>query len=85
MEICTVSETKRRNLDLSGEVCPYTFVKSKLMMEQMNVGEVLDVIVDYPPAATNIPRSMEREGQEVLEVIQINSNQWKVVLRKKTS
>ena len=77
-----MNETKTRNLDLKGEVCPYTFVKSKLMMEQMNVGEVLEVMVDYPPAATNIPKSMEREGQEVLEVVQINDNQWKVVLLK---
>ena len=53
-----MSETKRRSLDLKGEVCPYTFVKSKLMMEQMTPGEILEVIVDHLPAAKNIPRSV---------------------------
>lgn len=79
---CNLSETKRRSLDLKGEVCPYTFVKSKLMMEQMTPGEVLEVIVDHGPAAKNIPKSMEMEGQEVLEVKEISTSEWKIVLRK---
>jgi TusA-related sulfurtransferase len=79
-----MSETKTRTLDLKGEVCPYTFVKSKLMIEEMNPGEVLEIIVDHQPAAKNIPRSMEMEGQEVLGVEQLNTTQWKLVLRKKS-
>jgi TusA-related sulfurtransferase len=79
---CNLSEKKTRSLDLKGEVCPYTFVKSKLMMEQLNLGEVLEVIVDHGPAAKNIPKSMEMEGQEVLEVKELNTSEWKIVLRK---
>ena len=30
-------------IDLRGEVCPYTFVKSKLALEEMEVGDVLRV------------------------------------------
>ena len=79
---CNLNEIKKRSLDLKGEVCPYTFVKSKLMMEQMTPGEVLEVIVDHGPAAKNIPKSMEMEGQEVLEVKEISTSEWKIVLRK---
>ncbi len=78
-----MNETKTRNLDLRGEVCPYTFVKSKLAMEEMNVGEILEVIVDYHPAVKNIPKSMESEGQQLVEVQQLNAKEWKVVLQKK--
>ncbi|RUM58608.1 MAG: hypothetical protein DSY59_05540, partial [Persephonella sp.] len=46
-----------RELDLRGEVCPFTFVKSKLIIEQMNVGEVLKVILDYYPSVENVPKS----------------------------
>jgi tRNA 2-thiouridine synthesizing protein A len=69
-------------LDLRGEVCPYTFVKSKLLIEEMGVGQLLEVIVDFPPAVKNVPRSMEMEGQEVLEVQQMGPKLWKIILRK---
>lgn len=71
-----------REIDLKGEVCPYTFVKSKLVMEEMEVGQVLRVIVDYLPSATNVPRSMKNEGQEVLEVAPLNDSDWRITIRK---
>ena len=38
--------TPDQELDLRGEVCPYTFVKTKLALEMMHPGEVLKVAVD---------------------------------------
>jgi TusA-related sulfurtransferase len=69
-------------LDLKGEVCPFTFVKSKLIIEQMDKGQVLRVILDYKPSVENVPKSMEMEGQEVLAVNQIGENLWEVLVRK---
>jgi len=69
-------------LDLKGEVCPYTFVKSKLELEDMELGQVLQVIVDHLPATENVPRSMRNEGQEVLGVEQINPTDWTITIRK---
>ncbi len=69
-------------LDLKGEVCPYTFVKSKLALEEMDSGQVLQVVVDHLPAVDNVPRSLSSEGHEVLEVSQINRTDWKIVVRK---
>lgn len=71
-----------RELDLKGEVCPFTFVKSKLMIEQMKVGEILRVLLDYKPSVENVPKSFEMEGQEVLAVNQIGDNLWEVLVRK---
>ncbi len=71
-----------RELDLKGEVCPFTFVKSKLILEQMEPGEILRVILDYPPSVENVPKSMKEEGQEVLEVKQVGENLWEVIVRK---
>ncbi len=48
----------------------------------METGELMEVIVDFAPAATNIPRSMTNEGHEVVEVSQLNSKEWKIVIRK---
>ncbi len=71
-----------RELDLKGEVCPFTFVKSKLILEQMEPGEVLRVILDYKPSVENVPKSMREEGQEVLEINKIGENLWEVIVRK---
>lgn len=76
-------ETKvDEELDLRGEVCPYTFVKSKLALEEMETGQVLKVIVDHLPAVDNVPRSLSAEGHEVLDVSKVNSTDWRIVVKK---
>jgi len=71
-----------KELNIKGEVCPYTFVRSKLALEAMKAGEVLQVIVDHQPATENVPRSMENEGHKVLTVNKINDTDWQIVVRK---
>ncbi|MEW6201276.1 MAG: sulfurtransferase TusA family protein [bacterium] len=73
-----------RELNLKGEVCPYTFVKSKLAIEEMDKGQVLRIIVDHAPAVENVPRNMENEGNEVLEVSRVNETDWQIIVRKET-
>lgn len=75
--------TVDRELDLKGEVCPYTFVKSKLALEAMESGQVLRVIVDNNESAENVPRSLTNEGNEVLEVSRPNEKDWSIVVKKK--
>jgi tRNA 2-thiouridine synthesizing protein A len=71
-----------QELDLKGEVCPYTFVKTKLALEMMEPDQVLQVIVDHLPAVENVPRSVANEGHEVLNVEQVNDTDWEIVIRK---
>ncbi|MFQ5795215.1 MAG: sulfurtransferase TusA family protein, partial [Candidatus Bipolaricaulia bacterium] len=54
-----VKQKVDKEIDLTGEVCPYTFVKTKLALEEMEGGQVLKVTVDYKPASRNIPKSAE--------------------------
>ena len=55
-----------KELNLKGKVCPYTFVESMLALEEMEMGEVLRIIVDYGPSACDVPKSLAREGYESL-------------------
>ncbi len=71
-----------KTIDIKGQVCPYTFVRSKLAIEKMKIGEVLEIIVDHKPAIENVPKSMENEGQKVLKVEQLNPTDWRIVVRK---
>ena len=71
-----------KKINIKGLVCPYTFVKSKLAIESMETGEVLEIILDYPAAATNVPRSMEDQGHKVLKTEKVNDTDWLIVVQK---
>ena len=80
-----MSESHQRTaepLDLKGEVCPYTFVKSKLALEEMESGQVLRVIVDNRGSAENVPRSLSSEGHQILNVAKLNDTEWAITVRK---
>ena len=76
------SRGDRSVIDLCGELCPFTFVRTKLALEQMAVGELLEVVVDHEPAIRNIPRSATAWGQEVVGVTAISEGSWAIVLRR---
>jgi TusA-related sulfurtransferase len=72
-------------LDLRGEICPYTFVRTRLALEEMPLGSCLVVLVDHEPASRNIPRSARAWGQEVVSVSQraADSPTWAIRLVKR--
>jgi TusA-related sulfurtransferase len=71
-----------KKINIKGLICPYTFVKSKLAVEDMEVGEVLEILLDYEEASRSIPKSMEDHGHKVLKVEKINDTDWIIVIRK---
>ena len=71
-----------RKLDIRGVVCPYTLVKSKLAVEDLEVGQVLEIILDYPEAAQSIPKAMLNYGNCVLKVEKISPIEWIILVRK---
>lgn len=68
-------------LDLSGEVCPYTFVKTKLALEEMQEGELLVVLVDNEAASRNVPKSATIEGHKILSVV-AEASHWKISIQR---
>jgi tRNA 2-thiouridine synthesizing protein A len=71
-------------LDLRGEVCPYTFVRTKLKLEAMAPGSRLCIVVDHEPATRNVPRSARDWGQQVQPVEQLEPGVWKISVIKQT-
>ena len=55
-------------LDLRGVVCPMNFVKTKLKLESMEDGEVLEVILDSGEPIQNVPKSLKDEGHKIVQV-----------------
>lgn len=74
---------KEAELDLRGEVCPYTFVKTKLKLEELTSGDYLIVTYDHAPAIENVPRSLKAEGHRIISIEEIEpENLWKITIRK---
>ncbi|MBI5809909.1 MAG: sulfurtransferase TusA family protein [Deltaproteobacteria bacterium] len=55
-------------LDLRGVMCPINFVKTKLKLESMETGEVLELVLDSGEPIQNVPKSIKEEGHRILEV-----------------
>lgn len=70
-----------KEINLKGKVCPYTFIETMLTLEEMNSEEILRVIVDYPPAVCDVPRSLKNEGYEILAVTKINETDWAIIVK----
>jgi TusA-related sulfurtransferase len=53
-------------LDVTGDVCPMTFVRTRLRLDQMAPGQVLEVRFRGAEPRENLPRSLRDLGQELL-------------------
>ena len=70
-------------LDICGEICPFTFVRTRLALEALPIGAELRVITDHEPAVRNIPRSAKEWGQDVIGTWALDDNRWAIDLRKR--
>jgi tRNA 2-thiouridine synthesizing protein A len=78
-----VTDELESTLDLVGEVCPYTFLRAKLRLEELPLGARLTIVVDHPPAAANVPRSLLADGQAVLAVEPAEAGRVRIVVEKR--
>ena len=60
----TIDET----VDITDVVCPLTFVKAKVAMEELEIGQVLSVHMNDGEPVQNVPRSMKEEGHKILKL-----------------
>jgi len=70
-------------LDLSGVACPMNFVKAKLRLETMGVGETLAVVLDEGEPIENVPASFRSEGQVIDETTDLGDGRWRIAVIKK--
>jgi tRNA 2-thiouridine synthesizing protein A len=69
-------------LDLRGEVCPYTFVKTLLRLEELDRGQDLTILLDDSAATANVSKSLKSEGHEILDLKAVSGGVWQIVVKK---
>lgn len=60
--------TPDHQIDITNLICPMTFVRTKLMIERIDVGEVLEVRLKGTEPLENVPRSARQHGHDVLSI-----------------
>lgn len=55
-------------LDITNDVCPMTFVRTKLLIEKMQPGETAGVRLKSKEPLENVPRSVREIGHEVVSL-----------------
>jgi len=57
-----------KSLDLRGVSCPVNYVKAKLALEDLEEGQVLEVILDQGEPIMSVPESIKEEGHKILNI-----------------
>ncbi|MBF0160862.1 MAG: sulfurtransferase TusA family protein [Magnetococcales bacterium] len=56
------------SIDITGDVCPITFVKVKLKLETLTAGGRLSVRLNGGEPVENLPRSLQEEGYRIVDL-----------------
>lgn len=69
-------------VDITDVVCPMTFVKAKVAIEELEDGQILEVRMNEGEPIMNVPRSFKEEGHKVLSVINNDDGTFTVFVEK---
>lgn len=56
------------SLDITNDICPITMVKTKLLLEDASVGEIVTIRLNSGEPLENLPRTLRDQGHDVLEL-----------------
>jgi tRNA 2-thiouridine synthesizing protein A len=68
MGIVTSMQDVIREIDITKDVCPMTFVRTRLALDRMTPGDVLRVRLKGEEPLRNVPRSAQEQGHQVLSL-----------------
>ncbi len=60
------AEPSQQTLDITGEVCPMTFVRTRLALDRLAPGQTLLVLLRGDEPLRNVPRTALEQGHQVL-------------------
>ena len=69
-------------VDITDVVCPVTFVKAKVALEELDDGEILSIRMNSGEPVQNVPRSIKEEGHKILKLIDNEDGTYNLIVRK---
>jgi TusA-related sulfurtransferase len=69
-------------VDITDVVCPVTFVKAKVALEELEDGDILSIHLNDGEPVQNVPRSIKEEGHKILKLIDNQDGTYDLIVRK---
>ena len=69
-------------VDITDKVCPLTFVKAKVALEELDNGQILAVRMNDGEPVQNVPRSFKDDGHQVLQLDDNNDGTYTLYVQK---
>lgn len=71
-----------RTVDITDVVCPLTFVKAKVAIEELDNGQILSIRMNDGEPVQNVPRSIKDEGHKILKLIDNKDGTYNLIVKK---
>ena len=69
-------------VDITDVVCPVTFVKAKVALEELDDGEILSIRLNDGEPVQNVPRSIKEEGHKILKLNDNGDGTYELIVKK---
>lgn len=69
-------------VDITDVVCPVTFVKAKVALEELEEGDILSIRMNDGEPVQNVPRSIKEEGHQILKLLDNHDGTYNLIVRK---
>ena len=69
-------------VDITDVVCPVTFVKTKVALEELEDGEILQVHLNDGEPVQNVHRSVKDEGHQILKLVDNEDWTYELYVKK---
>ena len=70
------------HIDITADTCPMTFVRTRLQLDKMTEGEILEVHYRGEEPRLNLARSLSEQGHTILEQEHAADGTGRLRLRK---
>jgi Predicted redox protein, regulator of disulfide bond formation len=74
---------KHYTLDVKDLTCPYPQVLVTRALDKLSPDDTLEVVLNNPPSARDIPPALKERGHNVAETVTLDQNTWKIIITKK--
>ena len=69
-------------VDITDVVCPETFVKAKVALEELDDGQILGIKMNDGEPVQNVPRSIKEEGHQILKLDANEDGTYTLIVKK---
>ena len=69
-------------VDITDKVCPLTFVKAKVAIDELDDGEVIAIRMNDGEPVQNVPRSIKEEGHKILKLVNNEDGTYNLIVKK---